>query len=66
MTLGKNVKRKRTMEQTEIKLDEFCSRKLLDMYKTETARSLKLAIKAELLKRDHFTASIAPSSARHH
>lgn len=54
------------MEQTEIKLNEFCSRKLLDMYKTETASSLKLAIKAELLKRDHFTTSIAPASARHH
>jgi hypothetical protein len=54
------------MEHTEIKLNEFCSRKLLDMYKTEQTRAIKLAIKAELLKRDHFTASIDSSSPHHH
>lgn len=53
------------MNNGNIKLNELCSRKLLDMYKTAKARPLKVAIEAELLKRDHFTSSMT-SSQQHH
>lgn len=48
-----------------VQLTELCSRKLLDMYKTAEALSLKSAIEAVLTERKHFTDVVNKSHIAH-
>jgi hypothetical protein len=53
------------MNNGNIELNELCSRKLLDMYKTTQTPTVKLAIEAELMKREHFTHVIDGTNQQH-